>query len=287
MPEIHELLLASIEVGTDRARPLDPLVVEGLAGSIREQGLLQSIVVHAIDDQPDRYRLVAGWHRLEAVRSLGRDRIMVQVLPIAGDDEAKLAEVMENLGRSELIALDRCQHLFELKQVWERMYPEAKNGGDPATKAAMAARRQSLPSGEDAQQVFGFSEAVAERIGLSARSIRLAVKIWTCLAPQTRQRLRGTDLARKQTELKALSEIPTPRRQQQVLDAILDPELADIGNVAQALDYLSEGVVPDPLEKRFETVRKSILSLDDDTFDSVIAACEDRIIESLKRRGRI
>ncbi len=82
------------------------------------------------------------------------------------------------------------------------------------------------------REVFGFAEAVAERIGLSRRTIFAAVKIWTGLAPQTRQRLRGTDLARKQTELKALSEIPTPRKQGEVLDAIQNEDLPEVGNVA-------------------------------------------------------
>lgn len=102
-----------------------------------------------------------------------------------------------------------------------------------------------------------------------------------------RLRLHGTDLARKQTELKALSEIPTPRKQTEVLDAIFDEKLTDIGNVVQALAYLSNGIVCDPLERRFEAVSKTIASLDDETLISVIAAHEERVIASLKRRDRI
>ena len=94
------------------------------------------------------------------------------------------------------------------------------------------ARSQSLASGEDTPEVFGFARAAADKIGLSRRTIFAAVKIWTGLAPQTRQRLRGTDLARKQTELKALSEIPTPRKQGEVLDAIQNEDLPEVGNVA-------------------------------------------------------
>ncbi len=282
MTSLKELPLSLIQEGADRARPLDPLMVEALAASIREQGLLQPIVVREVDGA---HHLVAGWHRLEAVRSLGWADIMVRVLSVAGDDEAKLAEVMENLARHDLIALDRCHHLYDLKQVWERMYPHAKNGGDPATKAA--ARIHSVDSGSDAQEIFGFAKAVAEQIGLSRSAISKAVKIWSGLAPQTRQRLRGTDLARKQTELKALSEIATPRKQGEVLDAILNEDLPDVGNVAQALEYLSGTIACDPIERRFAAVSKTIADLDDDTFDSVIAAHETRVIASLRKRNRI
>lgn len=280
--EILELPLTSIEVGLDRARPLDPAWVEGLAGSIREQGLMQPIVVRKVDAG---YRLIAGHHRVEAFRLLGRDAIPAMLSDAASDDAAKLAEVMENLGRNELIALDRCHHLYDLKQVWERLYPETKHGGDRGNQHT-GGKAQTLRLGTDAGEIFGFARANAEKIGLSKRSIEQAVKIWTGLYPAVRTRLVGTDLARKQTELKALSELPI-NKQIKVQDAIMDPDLPEICNVAQALAYLGENIVCDPLEKRFATVSKSIADLDDETFDSVIAAHEDRVISSLKRRGRI
>lgn len=280
MTDYLHIPLASIEVGSDRARAIDPAWVEGLAGSIREQGLLQPVVVRQTEGG---YRLVAGHHRVEAFRLLERERIPAILSDATSDDEARLAEVMENLGRHDLIALDRCHHLFELKQVWERMYPQAKHGGD---RKSGAINRQSLPLDPDAPEIFGFSDAIAEKIGLSARSIRLAVKIWTGLVPTVRSRLAGTDLAHKQTELKALSELPATR-QIKVLDAILDRQLPEVGNVAQALAYLAEGTVPDGFEKRFQTLTRSLGALDDVQLDSVIDACEARIIDSLKRRGRI
>ena len=274
--EILELPLTSIEVGADRARELDPAWVEGLAGSIREQGLMQPIVVRQIGAG---YRLIAGHHRVEAFRLLDRDTIPAMLSDATSDDAAKLAEVMENLGRNELIAFDRCHHLYELKQVWERLYPHTAHG-----KASP--KGQTLPLSSDDEEIFGFARSNAEKIGLSARSIKLAVKIWTGLVPTVRKRLVGTDTATKQTELKALSELPATK-QIKVLDAILDRQHPEICNVAQALAYLGENIVCDPLEKRFATVSKSIADLDDDTFDSVIAAHEDRVIKSLQRRGRI
>ena len=276
MSEILELPLASIEVGSDRARDLDPAWAEGLAGSIDTQGLMQPIVVRPLDG---RYGLVAGLHRLEAFRLLGRETIPAVLHALFTADEAKLAEVMENLARNELIALDRCHHLFELKQVWERLYPQTAHGkASPKT--------QSLRLSSDAEEIFGFARANAEHIGLSKRSIEQAVKNWTTLVPTVRKRLRGTDLARKQTELKALSEL-SATKQVKVLDAILNDELEHVGNVAQALAHLEGSIACDPLERRFAQVSRSIADLDDETFDHVIAAHEDRVITSLKRRGRI
>ena len=273
---ILELPLASIEVGTDRARDLDPAWVEGLAGSIEAQGLLQPIRVRP---HGEGYRLVLGYHRLEAFRMLGRETIPA-TLTEAGDDAAKLEEVMENLARHELIALDRCRHLYDLKQAWEAARAR------PLVEVLTDAGGKTFPTNDASAEIFGFAATVADQIGLSKRAINMAVKIWSGLYPAVRARLRGTDLAKKQTEMKALSDLPI-NKQIKVLDAIQNADLPDVGNVAQALAYLEGGVACDPVERRFVAVSKTIAALDDETFDSVIAAHEDRVITSLKRRGRI
>ncbi|HBD91782.1 MAG: hypothetical protein A2092_12070 [Rhodobacteraceae bacterium GWE1_64_9] len=276
MPEILELPLASIEVGTDRARDLDPFWADGLAAIIAAQGLMVPILVRAIGD--GRYRLVAGLHRLEAFRRLERGTIPAQLSEAASDDEARLQEVMENLGRAELIALDRCHHLYELKQVWERMHPSFANGGGNQRGGG-----KSFPT--DAGEVFGFAASVAERIGLSKRAINLDVKIWKGLSPASRVTLVGTDLATKQTELRALSE-EKPARQAKILELILG-DMHPINNVAQAIAFLDSGKVPTAHEKTFVKVSATLAALDDETFDAVVSANEERVIATLKRRGRI
>ncbi len=283
MSDIHDIPLASIEVGTDRARELDPFWAQGLAAIIDAQGLMSPIAVRRKEGEFRAYRLVAGLHRLEAYRLLGRGSIPAYLSNAASDDEARLEEVMENLGRAELNALDRCHHLFDLKQVYERMHPQAKHGGDRKSEAI---KWQSLPLDPNAPEIFGFAPVTAEKIGLSARAIRLNVKIWAGLAPQTRTRLAGTELAQKQTELKALSDIATPAKQAKVLDLILG-DMYPIDNVAQALAFLANGALPSAQDKRFIKVSTSLAALDDPTFDEVIAAQEERVIASLKRRGSI
>ena len=281
---ILELPLTSIEVGNDRARDLDPVWAEGLAALIDAQGLQHPIRVRAIGET---YQLVAGLHRLEAHRLLGRDTVPALLSEAATEQDARMEEVMENLGRYDLIALDRCHHLYEMKQLWEAKYPHTANGKHESRGNQYADGRSRNPaSSSDEPEVFGFVRTVAETIGLGKTQIKQAVKIWSGLAPSTRDRLRGTDLARKQTELKALSELPASK-QAKVLDAIFDETLLDVGNVAQAIEYLDGGAAVDPLEKRFQSVSRTISALDDTTFDSVISAHEDRIIASLKRRGRI
>lgn len=273
--DILELPLAQIVVKDDRARGLDTAWAEGLAAIIDAQGLQQPIRVREVGDT---YRLVAGLHRLEAHRLLGRKTIPAVLSQAETDEDARLEEVMENLGRYDLIALDRCRHLFELKEVYDSKFPDA-------SKPGRRANGKTFPISDDVE-IFGFGKDIADKVGLSKRAINIAVKIYRDLYPSVRNRLHGTPLAHKQTELKALAEL-SPTQQVKVLDAILNPELPEVGNVAQAVEYLKDGVAPNPLEKRFQAASRSFGALDDVTFDHVVAAHEERVIASLKRRGRI
>lgn len=274
--ELHHIPLDHIDPGFERARTFDPAWAEALAAIIRTQGLTHPISVRRVGEG---YRLVAGMHRLEAFRLMGADEIPCTISAAETDDEARLEEVMENLGRNELIALDRCRHLCELKQVWERMYPEAAHG-----KASPKTQKMRLSS--DAPQIFGFAKATAEKIGLSKRAIEQDVAIWKGLSQNSRLRLAGMPMAGKMTELKALSEQKHPR-QQQILDLILDPEHRDIQNVAEAIFRLEHGITPNVFHRRFLTASRTLAKLDDRVFDDVIMAHEARVIASLQRRGRI
>jgi len=279
-PDLHEIPLASIEVGNDRARDLDPAWAEALSALIAAQGQLQPIIIRPIEGAFRKYSLVAGLHRLEGVRLLGRETIPAYLSAAESDDAARLEEVMENLGRYDLIALDRCHHLYDLRQIWLRKHPNFANGGGKQGGG------KSFPTAQDAPEVFGFAATVAEQIGLSKRLINIAVSIWTGLTPQTRRRLTGTKLATKQTELKALSE-ESPVRQARILDLILGDDHPEIENVAAALAYIENGIQPTALEKRFRALSDGLKSLPEGSFDLLLIENEDRILASLKRRGRI
>lgn len=270
-----------IDVPEGRARDFDPAWAEALAAVVAVQGLLNPITVRATEG--GRHVLVAGLHRLRAFGILGRAAIPARLSVAASDDAARLEEVMENLGRYDLIALDRCHHLHELKALWLKLYPQAKRGGDRGNQYT-GGKGQSLASATDEPEIFNFGKAIAEKVGLSKQAINAAVRIWHYLTPESRRRLAGTDLARKQTELKALSE-QKPAVQAKILDLILGE--APPENVAQALDYLENGVAPNALEKRFIAFSRSFAALQDEQLDSLLAAHEDRVIASLKRRGRI
>lgn len=279
MTTLLDLPLAQIDPGKDRPRELDPGHAQGLADSIAMQGLICPITVRRIGSG---YRLVDGLHRFEAFRILGRGTIPAILSDRENDDEAMLDAVIANLAR-RISALDFCKHLAVLKKAWLRLHPEAGRGGDRKSEKI---KLQNLEFDREGKEVVGFTGAMAEKFGLSKAAVFEAVAIWEGLSAPSRAALRGTALAEKKTELKALSK-ESKARQEKILELILDPAHRDIQNVAEALFHLENGITPNMVERRYLAATKTLGALDDVLFDRVIMAQEERVIASLKRRGRI
>lgn len=307
-PISQYIKLTDIDIPEDRARDLDMDWVQALAFMIAAQGLINPITVRMVDG---RLRLVAGLHRYTAFTLLEWETIPARISNAATDDDARLEEVMENLGRNELKVLDRCHHLYELKQVYERLHPETAHGGDRKSKFKTQKLRLDPESGE----VFGFAAATAEKIGLSRRSIELAVKIWKDLTAVSRQRCAGTWLANHQAGLKLLSE-QSHIEQAKILDLLFSspPKATSVQDamtilangstktatekkvetVKNTLKALPEAVVASVVDERLAEMRQSIdvlskffAKLADDELDKVVEQHEARIVASLKRRGVI
>lgn len=156
-----------------RHRALDKETVERLAKSIAEIGLHTPITVHSVNDG-ERLDLVAGHHRLAAVKKLGWPKIPCFV--IEGDElEAQMWEIAENLHRAELTALERDQHVarwLELSEarVSAQVGPKSKKG-----------RPQ------------GGVRAAAREIGVSRQDAGRAVKV-ASLTPEAKEAARETGL---------------------------------------------------------------------------------------------
>jgi ParB family chromosome partitioning protein len=117
--------IGSIIVPPDRMRRLRPEKVDEFAESIGARGLVHAIVVSPIGDG---FRLIAGWHRLEAARKLGWNSIPAVVADGLDADAAELIEIDENLIRADLTDAERALHLARRKELYEKAHPETKKG---------------------------------------------------------------------------------------------------------------------------------------------------------------
>ncbi|MGD0640259.1 MAG: ParB/RepB/Spo0J family partition protein [Roseiarcus sp.] len=188
-----------------RLRPVDPDHVALIAASIEERGLEQPIVVRPAGDG---YKLTIGAHRFAALKSLGWTELEVgkHVLVREEDElDAKISEIDENLARHELNALDRAVFLAERRRLYEEQRRVASKGGDRKSEKFKA---QSLRMDFSPR----FTEDVAERVGLSERTVQLALRIASGLDREAMQALRGTRIERNQAELLALVDLPVAQQ---------------------------------------------------------------------------
>jgi len=100
-------------------REMDTEALEELAESIRQQGIMQPIVVRLISE--GRYEIIAGERRWRASQLAGLDRVPAIIREVS--DEAAIAmALIENIQRENLnameeaVALKRLQDEFELTQ---------------------------------------------------------------------------------------------------------------------------------------------------------------------------
>ncbi len=203
--------IAEIELG-ERLRAVDPEWARGLAQVIKATGLQHPV---EIVKAGNRHRLVAGAHRLAAFKLLGLSDIPARVMEPETQNpelEIRLDEIVENIGRRELSALDRAAHVAELKHIFQTLHGETRGGDRKSQKS----KRQTLP-------FWSLSDDLSAKMKLSERTVRADAELFERLSPAIRQRIAGTWLAENRAQLVALSKAAAPD-QKAVLDMLLAGE---------------------------------------------------------------
>lgn len=118
--ELRELPIDVIQRGRYQPRrDMDPESLQELAESIRQQGVMQPVVVRPVGD--GQYELIAGERRWRATQIAGLDRIPAMIRDVP-DDAAIAMALIENIQRENLnpieeaFALHRLQDEFGLTQ---------------------------------------------------------------------------------------------------------------------------------------------------------------------------
>lgn len=89
--------------------------LDELAASIRENGLLQPLVVRSAPDSEDRYELVVGERRFRAVTRLGWPDVPVIIRDVA-DETLLVLALVENLQREQLNPLEEAEGYVALSE---------------------------------------------------------------------------------------------------------------------------------------------------------------------------
>jgi ParB family transcriptional regulator, chromosome partitioning protein len=194
--------------------------IEALARSIREQGLLQPLLVRPLGAGEAEFELVAGERRWRAAQRIGLHEVPV-VVRVLGDAEAIELALVENLQREDLSALEEAAAYRRLIDAFGRTQTQlAEAVGKSRSHIANTLRLLSLPPEvrrrlDDASLSAGHGRALLgaadpERLaaevvrrGLNVRATERLVQRRAAAQGRPPRRLRDADTAAVERELGA------------------------------------------------------------------------------------
>lgn len=150
-PEAPPAEIGRVKLSAIVPNPLQPrrtfseTELNDLAASIRENGLLQPLVVRPAPDANDRYELVAGERRFRALTRLGWDEAPVLVRE-ASDETLLVLAMVENLQREALNPMEEAEGYQALADQFDLTQAEiAKAVGKERSTVANFLRLINLP----------------------------------------------------------------------------------------------------------------------------------------------
>ena len=207
--------------------------VKELADSIAEVGLINPIMV----DQS--HTLIAGLHRLEAMKMLGRTEIECTVSDLAGL-QAELAEIDENFIRKDLSDAEFRELLLRRKEIYESLHPETKatyDGGE-----FRGNQHQKVVDENFSATTKSFVQDTADKLGVSPRTVELQIQTAKNLTPEAKEILRDSDTKiTKQSALKLSRLAPEQQR-----EAARQLAAGDIHSVDEYSPTGPEAAIPPP-----------------------------------------
>lgn len=164
MSEVVLVELSALELAPENMREADPEALEALKRSIQAQGLLQNLVGY-VDEEEGVVKVVAGGHRLRALKELGwAEKVPVRLVP---REKAALLSLAENLARKELSPLEEAEAVARLLERHAKEEVAKELGRSPAWVEARAKVAKDLvPEAKEAlgrgEIGFGLAALLAE-----------------------------------------------------------------------------------------------------------------------------
>jgi len=218
-----------LNVDTDRITPspfqprrtFDDAKIEELASSIRNQGIIQPLVVRPKED--GAYELIAGERRWRAAIKAGLSRVPV-VIRHATDQEALQLALVENLQREDLNPIEEANGYRRLQEEFNWSQEEmAEKVGKSRPAIANAMRLLSLPVEVQQEVAAGNLPAGHARALLALHSESLVIS--TC------REVIAKGLSTRETE-KLVRQLTLGRKKRRQLP-LIDPNLRALAEELQ------------------------------------------------------
>ncbi|MEE2932732.1 MAG: ParB/RepB/Spo0J family partition protein [Pseudomonadota bacterium] len=126
-------------------RHFDDSAHAALVASVKDKGVLEPILVRALDDSSDNYEIIAGERRWRAAQAAGLHKVPVVVKQM-DDREALEVALIENLHRSDLSPLEEAEAYSRLLEEFGHTQEQlAKAVGKSRSHVANMIRLLALP----------------------------------------------------------------------------------------------------------------------------------------------
>jgi len=210
------LSIKEIQVKEGR-RSLDTCHVGELADSIREIGLLNPLTIDR-----DNF-LIAGLHRLEAVKRLGWTEVDCTVSSLEGL-AAELAEIDENIVRSDMSTLEYGEILLRRKEIYETLHPETKRG--------MRNGQTSKSDKMSFLETKSFAQDTAEKLGVVPRTVERQIQTAKNLTQEAKEIIKNADKKISKKEALKLSRLE-PEDQKEAARLLTTQQIRNMGEYAE------------------------------------------------------
>jgi len=246
-----------VEVGK-RLRSVDPVWADALGSAMLREGQATPIVICRLPGQP-KWMLVAGAHRLEGARLHGIEQLKAEIISARVGERAQ-REISENLWRRGLDPLERAAFIakqVEIIKIRKGIDPEQDIRSVAAQVRWNRARGAAVKAeAADASEIFshayGWSDEIAEKLGVSAKTVTNALALYRQIPPSAASRLRAAKhpIIDNASELSKLAKLTDEE-----LDAVVDLLIAGRAKrVAEAKALVSgKHDTSSPEDKRLST----------------------------------
>lgn len=170
--------------------------IQPLAESIEKVGLMNPITVLNNEGQ---YILIAGEHRINAYKYLGRDTIPCHVYQREFEDIEKdkakcvIMEVDENLMRKIRDVYEEGYLLYQRKEAYEKLYPSATKEAKQSQAGIEKANNLNNVSGStkmsEAEGTKTFVQDTAEKLKVSQTEVKRKVRRGEILTPEIGEKI--------------------------------------------------------------------------------------------------
>jgi ParB family chromosome partitioning protein len=215
------LAIAQIVRDPDQVRKyFDPEKLDSLAKTIAEAGVIEPLIVYALDDQPGFYQLIAGERRYRASQLAGLTEVPVRIIDRPSRAQILRIALIENLHHEDLNPVEQVEGILNLL------------GEDldlSTSEVVVLLKQMDNDFRRQSHNVMGQAQtervlSLFESLGLKWRSFVVNQLPILSLPQAILQPIREGDLA--YTKAMAIARLKQPTQQQQLLAETLDSDLS-------------------------------------------------------------